>query len=111
MAIPGNRFTFPEGREEDVAERVLWRRQAFEQRGKVMGFAGKSLHFPGGKRAGCGREGALEGVGFRGKGESDGYSGKIAALSRREERRMSARGASGRGGLVGNAGDGVDGKR
>ena len=42
-----NRFTFPEGREQDVAERGFCKGWAFSDWGKVMGIAGKSVHFPG----------------------------------------------------------------
>ena len=60
-----------------------------------MAIPGKSLHFPGEERGGCGREGVLEGVCILAAGESDGNSGKIASLSRNEWRRMWPGGYSG----------------
>ena len=50
----------------------------------MTGLRGKSVHFPGRKRDGCGQEGSLVGMCILERGESDGTSWKIGSLSRME---------------------------
>ena len=44
--------------------------------GKVMAILGKSLHFPGKEREGCGREGILAGMCLRDAGEEVSREGE-----------------------------------
>ena len=64
-----------------MAERVFWKGCAFWQQGKVMAIPGKSLHFPGMNGGGCGREGILEGCGW--KGTPEGKRGRCGARTGR----------------------------
>ena len=61
--MPGNRFTFPEGRDEDVAEEVFWRgyvvlvvEEVPENRGKMVHFGRMRKEDVAGKERRRGRE-------------------------------------------------------
>ena len=70
----GNRFTFPEGGEVDVAERGFWSGDVVWAVEEVPGFGGKTVYFARGWRGGngtisegdwnggCGSQGEVAGI-------------------------------------------------